>query len=181
MSGGLYLNTLEVIKKRVSIRKYKQEQISEDALQTIIKAGCAAPVGSGDYNSLHIAVVQNNSLLSEISLAVNDFVFKMLGKKMDKDFGAPTMIIVSSRPAMMLGIEYANAACVLENMILAATDKNIGNILWAGAAVAIAQNNELREKIGIPEGFTPILCASFGYPEVNEEPKNHTIAVNRIY
>lgn len=175
------MNTLEVIAKRVSVRKYKQVQISEDALQTIVKAGYAAPVGSGDYNSLHITVIQNNSLLSEISLVVNDLVFKMLGKKVDKDFGAPTMIIVSSKPAMMPGIEYANAACVLENMILAATDINIGSILWAGAAGAIAQNNELREKLGIPEGFTPILCASFGCAEVNEEPKNHTIAINRIY
>ena len=37
------MNTLEAIAKRKSTRSYKAEQISEDALATIIKAGCSAP------------------------------------------------------------------------------------------------------------------------------------------
>lgn len=40
---------------------------------------------------------------------------------MDKNFGAPTMIVVSSKPAVFPGIEYANAACVIENMAIATT------------------------------------------------------------
>ena len=174
------MNTLEAIAKRTSIRAYKPDQIPEDALQAILKAGMAAPVGSGAYDSLHITIVQNTELLNEIATATNEMIFKMLGRKMDKNFGAPTMIIVSSKPAMMPGIEYANVSTVLENMALAATDMGIDNIIWAGAAGAVAQSEELSGKVGIPDGFKPVLCASFGYAVTPAVGKEHSISVNRV-
>ena len=174
------MNTLEAIAKRVSVRAFRPDQIPEDVLQEILKAGMAAPVGSGAYNSLHISVIQDTSLLNVIAVATNDLIFKMLGKRMDKSFGAPTMIIVSSKPAKIPGIEYANVATVLENMVLAATDMCVDNIIWGGAAAAVAQDVELGKRIGIPEGFKPVLCASFGYAENPSSPKKHSISVNRL-
>ena len=107
------METLEAIAKRTSTRKFKETQISEDNLQEILKAGMSAPVGSGLYESLHITIVQNQNIFSKINAAVTELIFKMMGKKMDKNFGAPTMIFVSSKPAMMPGLEYANTAGVL--------------------------------------------------------------------
>ena len=173
------MNILEAISKRISIRNYKSKQISEDILDKILKAGMAAPVGSGLYESLHISVIQNQDLLNEISNAVTDMVEKLLGKRVDKNFGAPTMIIVSSKPTMVSGMEYANAACVLENMAIAATSLGIDNIIWGGAA-AIAKEEPYRSRIGIPEGFNPVLAISLGYANALEKPKNHTISVNRV-
>ena len=174
------MNTLEAIAKRVSVRAYKPEQISDEALDAILKAGTAAPVGSGAYDSLHITVLQDWDLLNEIGNAVTDMVEKLMGRRMDKNFGAPTMIFVSAKPGMMPGIEYANAACVLENMLIAATSMGIDNIVWFGGSAVVAQNEKLMQKLGIPDGFKPTLCASFGYA-VNEQPaKVHTISVNRV-
>ena len=173
------MKALEAIAKRVSVRAYKAEQIPEDALQMIIQAGCAAPVASGLYDSLHISVVQDWDLLNELSDAVTEMVAKRLGKRLDKNFGAPTMVIVSSKPAMMKGIEYANAACVLENMAIAAVSLGIDNVIWGGAAV-VAGQEEFSRRIGIPEGFIPVLCASFGYAAKEEIAKQHQIAVNRV-
>lgn len=174
------MNTLDAIAKRTSVRSYKPEQIPEDALQDILKAGMAAPVGSGAYDSLHITVIQDTAILNKIADVTNELIFKMLGRRMDKNFGAPTMIIASSKPAMMPGIEYANVSTVLENMAIAATDMGIDNIIWAGAAGAVAQNTELSNKVGIPDGFKPILCASFGYATDAASPKEHSITVNRV-
>ena len=174
------MNTLEAIKKRVSCRAYKPEQISKESLDTILKAGMAAPVGSGAYDSLHITVIQDGDLLNYIGDAVTDMVEKLLGKRMDKNFGAPTMIIVSSKPAMMPGIEYANAACVLENMLIAATGLGIDNIIWGGGAAVVAQSEELKKQLRISEEFTPLLCVSFGYAVKEEPAKTHTITVNRV-
>ena len=174
------MNTLEAIAKRYSCRNYKPEQISEAALNEILKAGMAAPVGSAAYDSMHITVIQDRELLNKISDAVSEMVSKMFGRKVDKNFGAPTMIIVSAKPGMMPGMEYANAACVLENMLIAATGMGIDNIIWGGGAAVAAQSEELMKRLSIPEGFKPVLCASFGYA-VNDEPaKSHTIAVNRL-
>ena len=174
------METLEAIAKRTSTRKFKETQISEENLQAILKAGMAAPVGSGAYNSLHITVVQNQSVFSKINAAVTELIFKMMGKKMDKNFGAPTMIFVSSKPAMLPGLEYANTACVLENMAIAATSLGIDNIIWGGASSAVEQNAELRKILEIPEGYKPILCISLGYASEDEIPKKHEITVNKI-
>lgn len=76
---------MEAIAKRVSVRAYKPEQIPEDALQAILKAGMAAPVGSGAYDTLHLTVIQDMALLNEIGEAVNELVFKVLGKKFYAD------------------------------------------------------------------------------------------------
>ena len=174
------MEALEAIAKRTSSRKFKEIQISEDNLQTILKAGMSAPVGSGAYDSLHILIVQNQNIFSKINAAVTELIFKMTGKKMDKNFGAPTMIFVSSKPAMMPGLEYANTACVLENMAIAATSLGIDNIICGGAAAAVEQNAELQKILEIPEGYKPILCISLGYASENEIPKKHEIAVNKI-
>lgn len=173
------MNALEAIAKRVSVRAYKPEQISEEALSAILAAGCAAPVASGQYDSLHISVIQDAALLNDLGNAVTELVAKMLGKRMNKNFGAPTMVIVSSKLGAMPGMEYANAACVLENMLIAASAMDVDNIIWGGAA-AVAKQDEFRTRIGIPEGFTPVLCASFGYAEKKEPAKQHTISINRI-
>lgn len=174
------MNTLEAIKKRVSVRAYQPEQISEEALETILKAGMQAPVASGGYASMHLTVVQDPVILKEIASAVNDLIFKMLGQKMDKDFGAPTMIIISAKPGKAPGVDSTNAGCIAENMAIAATDLGIGSIVWGGASVAIAQDPELRAKLQIPEGFQPALACSLGYSQKEEAPKDHTINVNRV-
>ena len=174
------MNALEAIAKRYSCRSYKPEQISEEALEAILKAGMAAPVGSGAYDSLHITVVQDWDLLNEISDAVTKMVSKIFGRRMDKNFGAPTMIIVSAQPGRIPGMEYANAACVLENMLIAATSLGIDNIIHGGGSAVVAQSEELMQKLGIPEGYKPALCASFGYAVEETPAKNHAIAVNRV-
>ena len=174
------MNTIESIMKRKSTRGYQSKQISDADLELILRSGMAAPVGSGAYDTLHITVVQNQNLFSKINSEVTQMIFKMMGKKMDKNFGAPTMIFVSSKPAKMPGLEYANAACVLENMAIAATSLGIDNIIWGGASAAVAQSVELQKSLKIPEDYKPILCISLGYAKENESPKKHDISVNKV-
>lgn len=174
------METIQAISARKSTRSYKNTPVSEEDLQAILEAGMAAPVGSGDYGSLYLTVVQDKALFDQINTAVNEMIFKMLGKHMDKSFGAPVMVFVSSKPVIVPGMEYANAACVLENMAIAATSLGIDNIIWGGAAAAVAQSAQLMKQLGIPEGFTPLLCISLGYGAGSEKPRKHEIAVTRI-
>ena len=61
------MNTLEAIAKRKSTREYKDVQITEEALDAILKAGFASPVAMARYDSLHITVVQNQELLKNVT------------------------------------------------------------------------------------------------------------------
>lgn len=165
------METMEAITSRKSTRAYKQEQIPDAVLNTIMAAGCAEPVGSGKYDSLHITVVQGKTLLDKIS----DAIFEMLKGKVSMSFGAPTMIIASSMEAPVPGLDFANVACVLENMVIAATDIKVDSILYGGPAFAVRGNDELRKALGIPDGFNPLLCVALGYAVDPEEPPQRNI------
>lgn len=65
-------------------------------------------------------------------------------------------------------------------MYLAAADQGVDSLVWGGAAVAARQDAELRGLLGVPEGFEPLLAASFGYAMEPEAPKKHVIAVSRV-
>ena len=61
------METMTTIRKRKSTRAYKSEQIPRDMLEKILIAGCAAPVGKAQYDSLYITVVQKKERLQKIS------------------------------------------------------------------------------------------------------------------
>lgn len=174
------METLKAISLRKSVRSFKPDQISDEILNTIIRAGFHAPVASNKYDSLHITIVQNTELLKQIGIAASKMVYEMIKIKKNMDFGAKTLIIISSTPATMPGIEYANTACVLENMVLAATDQKVDSIIWGGAATAIKHDTLLKKSLEIPNGFSPVLCASFGYAANLEKPKEHMISLNKV-
>ena len=173
------MNTLEAIAKRKSTRNYKPEQIPEEALQTILKAGCAAPVAMARYDSLHITVVQSQDLLDRINAAAAEAIFKTFGQRKNTDFGAKTLIFVSSTPIHRVGTEYINVGIVMENMVLAATELGIDSVILGGAPGAVAQDPQLMKDLKIPEGYTPMLGVFFGYGAEDTPTKEHTIAINR--
>jgi nitroreductase len=99
-------------------------------------------------------------------------------------YGAPTLIVVSSKKdagAEKVGI--ADAACIVENMHLAATDLGLGSVyLWAFLRAFVEDSNLLTE-LNLPAGFQPVSGLAVGYPTepliVARELKK-TIAINTI-
>lgn len=174
------MNTLEAIAKRTSVRSYRPEQITEEELQAILKAGCAAPVASAQYETLHITVVQDPVMLKKVYDHQQDYVFQKLNIREQTDFGAPTLILVSSAPVKRPGMQYTNSGCVVENMVIAATSLGIASVVLAGAPFALAENAALMKELRIPEGFVPVLGAAFGYGAEEVAPTEHTIAINHI-
>lgn len=175
------MNTLDAIKNRYSCRNYDGRQISESDLTKILEAGMSAPVARGLYDTLHITVVQNDELLKEIFDISEESLFKMMNVRKNMDFGAKTLIIVSSEKLEYAsGMDFVNAGCIVENMILAATALNINTVMMAAPTRAIASEAALLRKLGIPENYSPLLCASFGYAVLEEDPKKHNITINRV-
>lgn len=175
------MELMKAIAIRKSTRSYKSEQISDEALDTILKAGYVAPVGMGAYNTLHLTVIQNLNLLDNIT-KISQEVFS--NPKMNPFYGAPTVILISSKPnekAPAIGI--ANASCIIENMSLAATDLGIGSVYLLGFVFAISKNEELLKELNLPEGFAPAAAIALGYPTeplTTEKELKQTIETNFI-
>lgn len=175
------METLKAIAKRKSTRGFKPEQISDQELDTILGAGCAAPVGMADYESLHLTVLQNKDLLDEITNATA----KAFGKPDIKPFyGAPTVVVVSStKNTKIPNIEYCNVACIIENMLLAAADLGVGSVYLMGIIGILNNSPDLIKKLDAPEGFRPVSAVALGYPVeplTDEKELKKTIAMNHV-
>ena len=175
------MNTLEAIARRKSTRAYAEKQVSEEDLRKILEAGAAAPVAMARYDSLHITVIRDKSVIAKINALTAEMISRRMGVKKNTDFGAGTMLLVSTLkdglPPEML---YANVGIVVENMILAATDLGIDSVILGGAPSIVAQDEALVRSLGIPEGYRPVLGAFLGYATAEEPPKKHDIAVNWV-
>nr|WP_271716067.1 nitroreductase family protein [Anaeromicropila herbilytica] len=64
--------------------------------------------------------------------------------------------------------EFANAACIIENMLLAATDQNIGSVYLWGVAMALQLYSELFQELDLPDGFIPVSGLALGYADITE-------------
>lgn len=174
------METMKAISLRKTTRSYTAEQIKDEDLTTILDAGCAAPVGMGAYDSLQLTVIQNSDLLDKITeTAAKAFN----NPKMKPFYGAPTLIIISSKTnekAPHIGL--ANAACIIENMSLAATDLGLGSVYLMGFLVAFSADAELVKELNLPEGFAPVSAIAVGYPTepLVERDSKHIIKINTI-
>ncbi len=175
------MNTLEAIAKRRSTRAYTREQISEEALNAILKAADSSPIAMAKYETLHITVVQDEKIIKRINDMTTEMFSRMAGKKRDTDYGAKTMIFVSANgEGLPPEMTFANVGIVVENMVLAATDMGVASVILGGAPRVMANDANLMCDLGIPEGFKPVLGAAFGYAVTEEAPREHGFSVNRV-
>ncbi len=167
----------KTIATRKSTRSYKPEQITDEELKKVLYAAYAAPVGNGLYEDVHITVVQNANLLNKI---VKSTANVTNNPDANPFYGAPTVIFVSTKlkDASKVSTTYANAACIIENMHLAATDIGLGSVYLLGLIRAGAIDDSLKQELGIPEGYNPTSAITLGYPI--EELVERDIPANRI-
>lgn len=158
------MNTLDALFSRKSVRSYTGEQITAEELEVILKSAYAAPIGMGKYEDMHLTVIQNPKLLDRIDAAAA----AMFGDRSRHPlYNAPTLIVVSSRAPeagniMMENLAFSNAAIVVHNMALAATEMGLGACYIWGATAAVLQNQDLIAELNLPEKFVPCCAVSLG-------------------
>ena len=154
------METLQTIAKRFTARSYEQKQIEEKDLQTILKAGLAAPIGCNAKDCISITVIQNSDLMRLLNHYANQALER---KGTDFFYGAPTLIVISAKVPSPFDCEVHNAACIAENMTLAATDLGLGSAFLTGFLEAFKVDDNIKGEVGIPESFEPFAGVIVGY------------------
>ena len=159
------MNTVETILTRRSIREYKDTNISDKDLETILKAGQAGP-SCADTRDFSFIVVKDNNMLNRMADA-NGIYADPLRK-------AASGILVCGdlnrafEDAKDYWIIDCSIAC--QNMILAAKDLGIGTC-WLGTYPQMERVKALKELFKLPEDIVPHSIISFGYPEEENNDK----------
>ena len=156
------MELLKAIATRHSTRQFKDKQITNQELEAVLLAGNASGVAMGQYDCMHMTVVQNRDLLNKI----NDAGAKAMNNPNAKPiYNAPTIVVLSA-PVYdrMPGAEFANVGCVMQNMLLMATDLGVGSVYLLGFIAGFKAAPELLSELEIPEGFKPLAAIGLGYP-----------------
>lgn len=188
------MKLMDIIKSRHSIRKYTDRQISRSDLETILEAGNYAPNAGGGQRSLMVAV-HNRELVTHIgrlNLARFDrtnlagsYVSKEQPSTIDDPdikngfYDAPTVICVFCQDNFLF--KTADAFCMMENMILQATELGIAScIISRGAETFDSEEGQsLMREWGVLEGYA---CQGFvilGYID-GEQPHSKPRKPGRI-
>ena len=167
------MKLMEIIKSRHSIRKYTDRQISRSDLEIILEAGNYAPNAGGGQRSMMVAV-HNRELATHIgrlNMARFDRT-NMAGSYVSKEqpstiddpsikngfYDAPTVICVFCQDNFLF--KTADAFCMMENMILQATELGIASCIISRGAETFdsEEGKSLMREWGVPEGYA---CQGF--------------------
>lgn len=156
----------EILKNRRSIRKYKEQQVSDELLDAVLEAGLYAPTGMNKQNVVMVAVrdKETRDQLSKMNAAV-------MGATHDPFYGAPCVIVVLGDPTVYPVVE--NGSLVLGNLMNAAYEAGLGScwIHRAQQMFAGEEGKQLLKKWGLSEDLVGVGNCILGYPDEDPAPK----------
>lgn len=152
--------TLQTLKERRSVRKYKADPIPEEILEKILEAGTYAATGNGLQSPIILAVT-NREIRDRLS-AMNA---KIMGTDTDPFYGAPVVLAVladKTKPTCLY-----DGTLVMGNLMAAAADLGIGSC-WIHRAKEEFESEEgraLLKSLGIEGDYEGIGHCILGYPD----------------
>ena len=169
-------DALEVLYNRRAIRKFKSEQIKDEDLDAILKAGTFAPTGMGLQSPL-IVSIQNPEDVATLNRLSLQIMNANGGPRREglPYYGAPTIILIfytERAKSDYFGI--LDSASVCTNMLNAAYALGLGTC-WIHRCKEVFELEEgkaLLKKWNITEKVVGVASIALGYPDMpNPEPK----------
>ena len=163
---------IENILSRRSIRKYKDQQVPREVLETIMECGINAP-NAMNKQSWEVRVVDNpeiqNTIKGVMSAAGGDFGAECFR-------GAPVWVFI----ARDTDFEFSTIDCGLmaENIILSAHSMGVGSVCL-GSPVRMVLDSPEKDKaldiLGFSQGYELCICIGLGYPDEAPDAKPRDI------
>lgn len=152
--------TLKTLMGRRSVRSYKPDQVPEDVLEQILKAGEYAPSGMGRQSAVMV-VVQD----PEIKKTLSRINASIMGNDGDPFYGAPTVIVVLADSERGTFVE--DGSLVMGNLMNAAFSLGVDSC-WIHRARETFETEEgkaLLRKWGLSENYKGIGNCILGYSD----------------
>jgi nitroreductase len=159
------MDVLEAIRGRRSIRAFKNEDISAEAVDKLLDAACWAP-SAGNIQPWEFIIVRKPEIKARLVEAARDQLFIK---------EAPVVVVVCAdeyRSSQRYGQRGTNLYCIqdtaaaVQNMHLAAHSLGLGTC-WVGAF----NEDETRTILNLPVGTRPIAMIPVGYADESPSPR----------
>ena len=166
------MDALEAIYTRRSIRKFTAQDIADDSLDAILKAGMLAPSAHNQQPWRFVVVrsAQGRQAIADASPYT----------KMATD--APVCVIVCGDTNNLKAPAYWPQDCsaAIENMLVAARALGIGSV-WTGMYPEQERIDALSAAFALPEGVIPLGAIVLGYPAQDFREASERVDASRVY
>jgi nitroreductase len=149
---------LEAIRKRSSIRKYKDEPVTEEQIETLLRAGMQAP-SARNLQPWEFITTRNRELMRKIS-----DVHPYAG--MVPSAGAVILVLGNTNTQPEIGYILEDCSASIENILLEAVNMGLGAV-WLGVYPREERVRGISKLFVIPDHIVPVALVSIGVP--NEE------------
>lgn len=159
-------NTLEIIHQRKSVRSYTTQQVTKSQIETLVKAGMAAPTAVNKQPWAFIAIDDRTTL--------NQLGDALPYAKMLKNASAAIVVCGDMSKSLkdweqQFWIQDCSAAS--QNILLAAESMGLGAV-WTAAYPDRDRMNAVINILNLPEHIIPLNVIPIGYPTGVEKPKD---------
>ena len=156
----------QLVQKRRSVRKFTEEEIAAEDLQTILRSALMAPTSKGT-RAWQFIVVDDRDMLEKISMC----------REMGSQFiagAAVAVVVLGDRDATDAWTEDAAIAAV--TMQYQAADLGLGSC-WCHIrnrfmATGEPSDNILQYLLGYPENLTAECVIGIGHPAIERKPQD---------
>ena len=152
-------SALDVIMSRTSIRSFTGEPVSKAQLETLLKAGMAAPTAMNGQPWRFVVVTDKEKIAKVFGAGPRSEMFSTAG----------AVIVVCGQTSSMFWYEDCSAAA--ENILLAATAEGLGAV-WTAGYPAEERIAPIAAALGIPADVKPLCIIPVGVPAEHPAPKD---------
>lgn len=147
---------MNVIFKRVSIRRYKKQTVNDDKIEKLLRAAMAAP-SAGNQQPWEFYVVRDKVLLEQLAICSE---YAGCAAK------APVAIVTCYNKERLLMSEYAtiDMSAAVENILLEAVDQGLGAV-WLGIAPIAERMQKVKSVLNMPEELEAFAIIPVGYSD----------------
>ena len=165
-------DVIDCIMTRTSIRNYTEKTISNDTIETLLRAGMAAPTAV-NKQPWHFVAVTNSDKLEGLAIANPN---AGMARK------APLAIVVCGDMNKALEGEarafwIQDCSAATENILLAAHAMGLGAV-WTGLYPNGERVKAVAELLKLPETIIPLCAIVIGYPDEQPAPKDKWLPEN---
>jgi len=169
---------LEIIKKRRSVRVYKNKPLKKDTVDSLLEAAKYAPTAR-NLQQLEYKVIANQELIRKISdriatIAKKKFPSIQIRDRSNLFYDAPLLIVITG-PKDNTWI-YSDAALAVQNIMLYATSIDLGSC-FIGMARFIDEDKELARELHISDDRRVVAAVICGYPDEKPAEKEKKMNV----
>ena len=168
--------TLNWIKARRSTRKFKAQDVPQEALEAVLEAGIYAPSGK-NVQATHFLVIRNKEILGKLAQLVREG-FRETGVAVAPDYtfhyNPNILIILCNRVDNTNNL--ADTGCALENMMLEASALELGSC-WINQLRSLQQNDTINNylfSLGMGQQERVYGALALGYADTETGLPEHT-------